>query len=101
MPYAPQRGCAYGNCKKRAMPGSIYCEDHKKDKDRQYNRFERSPDYHKRYGRSWKRIRDRYVQSHPFCEQCLKDGRITFMQKYILLYTFNHLPQVMTLVRPC
>lgn len=26
-----------------------------------------------RYGRAWKRIRDRYVANHPLCEMCLKN----------------------------
>lgn len=25
---------------------------------------------HKRYGRAWKRIRDKYYSSHPVCELC-------------------------------
>lgn len=28
---------------------------------------------HQRYGRAWKRIRDRYVANHPLCEMCLKN----------------------------
>lgn len=44
---------------------------------RQYDRFERRPDVNKKYGRAWKRIRDKYVSLHPLCEQCLKEGRLT------------------------
>ena len=43
---------------------------------RQYDRYERSPDFHKKYGRAWKRIRDSYAAEHPLCEQCLKEGRV-------------------------
>lgn len=25
-----------------------------------------------KYGRSWKRIRDRYIKQHPICEMCLE-----------------------------
>ena len=28
----------------------------------------------RRYGRAWKRIRDSYVKSHPFCELCYEKG---------------------------
>ena len=35
----------------------------------------RSPVSKKRYGRTWKKIRDAYVASHPLCELCLKHGR--------------------------
>lgn len=42
-----------------------------------YNRYARSPDSNKKYGRAWKRIRDRYAAAHPLCERCLKEGRLT------------------------
>ena len=43
----------------------------------QYNKHTRSPDTNKKYGRAWKRIRDRYAAAHPLCEMCLKEGRLT------------------------
>jgi 5-methylcytosine-specific restriction protein A len=49
--------------------------------DRQYNKYERSPDVHRKYGRAWKRIRDRYASEHPLCELCLKEGRLTLMDE--------------------
>ena len=30
----------------------------------------------KRYGRAWKRIRDKYAAEHPFCELCFERGII-------------------------
>jgi 5-methylcytosine-specific restriction protein A len=48
----------------------------KTERDR-YNKYERSPDINKKYGRAWKRIRDRYAAAHPLCEMCLKEGYIT------------------------
>lgn len=24
----------------------------------------------RKYGRAWKRIRDKYIRDHPFCEKC-------------------------------
>lgn len=77
MPYAPRRGCAYGNCKELAVSGSQYCEEHKKLVDQQYNRFTRSTENTKKYGRAWKWIRDRYAREHPLCEMCLAEGRLT------------------------
>ena len=52
--------------------------------DRQYNKYERSPDVHRKYGRARKRIRrirDRYASEHPLCELCLKEGRLTLMDE--------------------
>ena len=36
----------------------------------------RAADVRRKYGRAWKRIRDSYVQQHPLCEVCQKDGRL-------------------------
>lgn len=30
-----------------------------------------------KYGRAWKRIRDKYIKSHPYCEECWKTGKET------------------------
>ncbi len=45
--------------------------------DKQYNRYERDPEVTRKYGRAWKRIRDRYAKVHPLCEHCLEEGRLT------------------------
>jgi len=42
-----------------------------------YNHFQREPETNKRYGRAWKRIRDRYIKAHPLCEECQKQGKLT------------------------
>ena len=39
-----------------------------------YEKYGRSPEAKRRYGRAWKRIRDRYASRHPLCEQCLEKG---------------------------
>ena len=36
---------------------------------------------HKKYGRSWKRIRNRYIKEHPFCEECFKDGKMVLAEE--------------------
>ena len=75
MPHKPKQGCAYPNCPK--LTNGRYCEEHQRLIANQYNRFTRAVDVNKKYGRAWKKIRDRYVQAHPLCEQCLKQGRTT------------------------
>ena len=77
MPRRPRRGCAWNGCPKLAAEGSQYCEEHRTEAARQYNRYERSPEVKKKYGRAWQRIRSRYARSHPLCEQCFKEGRLT------------------------
>ena len=58
-----------------------YCEQHQKLMDKYYDTYQRSPVVKKRYGRAWKRIRDRYAAEHPLCEMCLKEGRLTPVQE--------------------
>ena len=81
MPKSPVRGCAYGRYSKRAVPGSQYCEEHKKIMDRQYNQYTREEGVKKKYGTSWKKARDRHAAKYPYCEQCYREGRITMMDE--------------------
>lgn len=75
MPYKPKRPCAYPGCG-RLADSEQYCAEHKKVVTKHYNQYQRDPASNKRYGRSWKRIRDRYIKAHPLCEECDKNGRI-------------------------
>jgi len=75
MPYKPKRPCAYPGCGLLADSGE-YCAEHKRVITKRYNQYQRDPASNKRYGRSWKRIRDRYIKAHPLCEECERNGRI-------------------------
>ena len=75
MPRRPQRPCSYPGCPN--LCDGQYCDKHKTEARRKYDKYERPADINKKYGRAWKRIRDRYVKEHPLCEMCLKDGRLT------------------------
>ena len=70
MPSRPKRPCSYPGCPK--LIDGQYCEDHAAVARRQYNKYQRAPDINKKYGRAWKRIRDRHISQHPLCEQCEK-----------------------------
>lgn len=76
MPYKPKRPCAFPGCSRLADNGQ-YCAEHQKEMNKQYNKFERDPESNKRYGRAWKRIRDRYIEAHPLCEECKRNGILT------------------------
>lgn len=73
MPRKPKRPCSYPGCPN--LTDGRYCEKHQKIIAKRYEKYERSPVSKKRYGRTWKKIRDAYVASHPLCELCLKHGR--------------------------
>ncbi len=75
MPYKPKRPCSYPNCPK--LTDGMYCEIHKSLVNKHYNKYQRDPESNKRYGRAWKRIRDRYIKAHPLCEECEKEERLT------------------------
>ena len=75
MPRKPKHPCAYPGCPN--LTDGRYCEEHQREENRRYERYGRDKDTKRRYGRAWKRIRDRYITAHPLCEECLKEGRYT------------------------
>lgn len=78
VPRKPKKPCAYSGCPN--LTDDKYCDEHKHlglQDNIDYNRYRRDPDSNKRYGRAWKRIRDRYVSTHPLCERCKAEGRLT------------------------
>lgn len=75
MPHKPKKPCAFPGCPN--LTGETYCDKHKSQATNSYNKYQRSPDHNKKYGRGWQRIRARYVKAHPLCERCLAEGRLT------------------------
>ena len=75
MPKRPKRPCSYPGCPK--LTDGRFCEEHAKQEAKRYEKYDRDPAVRHRYGRAWKRIRDRYVQEHPLCEKCLEHGKLT------------------------
>jgi 5-methylcytosine-specific restriction protein A len=79
MPYKPKKPCAQPGCPK--LTSARFCPAHAKRDAREYEQYRRDTDTRRRYGRAWKRIRDRYIAAHPLCEQCDAAGRITPAQE--------------------
>ena len=75
MPRRPKRPCRYPACSK--LTDGVYCEEHQRLMNTQYNHFSRGYNSNERYGRVWRKIRDRYIAAHPLCEMCLANGRYT------------------------
>lgn len=75
VPRKPKRPCRYPGCSR--LTDGQYCEEHRREENTRYNKYERDPESNRRYGRAWKRVRDRYISGHPLCEECLKQNRIT------------------------
>lgn len=74
MPRKPKHPCGYPGCPN--LTEKQYCEEHASVINKRYERYSRDPQTKKRYGRCWKRIRDSYVKTHPFCERCFERGVI-------------------------
>ena len=68
MPKMPKRPCGFPGCPN--LTDGRFCEEHAKQENRRYERYQRDPATKRRYGRAWQRIRDRYAAAHPFCEEC-------------------------------
>jgi len=79
LPYRPKKPCNHPGCP--ALTDKQFCPSHAKQDARDYNRYRRDPETNKRYGRAWRRIRDRYIAAHPLCEQCQQTGRLTPAQE--------------------
>ncbi len=82
VPRKPKKPCAYSGCPN--LTDDKYCDEHSYlngQEDKYYNKYQRDKDSNKRYGRAWKRIRDRYVSTHPLCEHCKAEGRIVPVQE--------------------
>ena len=104
MPRSPKKPCRWPGCPR--LTDRQYCPEHEKAARQQYDRFERSPDINKTYGRAWKRIRDRYAAEHPLCELCLKDGRLTPVEEVHHILPISHggthdRSNLMSLCRSC
>lgn len=72
MPRKPLRPCSQAGCPN--LTDKQYCDKHAANARKQYDKYQRSPNVNKTYGRAWKRIRDNYVKEHPLCELCEKKG---------------------------
>lgn len=74
MPRKPKRPCSFPGCPN--LTEGRFCEEHQKQENRRYEKYDRDPAVRRRYGREWKHIRDRYASRHPFCEECQRKGRL-------------------------
>lgn len=76
IPWKAKKSYSYQGCPELIEEDS-YCKKHQRDVNRYYEKYKRDPLTKKRYGSKWRKIRNRYINDNPLCEQCLKDGRFT------------------------
>lgn len=75
MPKKPKRPCSSPGCPE--LTDGRFCPEHAKKEASRYEKYQRDPETRKRYGRAWKRIRDRYIAVHPLCEECKRQEKLT------------------------
>lgn len=75
MPRKPRRPCSFPGCPN--LTDNRFCEEHEKQENKRYEKYDRDPAVRRRYGRAWKRIRDSYISQHPLCEECERNGKLT------------------------
>ena len=104
MPKMPKRSCGFPGCPN--LTDGRFCEEHAKQENRRYERYQRDPATKRRYGRAWQRIRDRYAAAHPFCEECYKRGVLTPTEEIHHIKPLAHggthaEDNLMALCKPC
>ena len=70
MPYKPNVPCKHPGCSALVPSGQKYC-----DKHRSLHPEENRSASDRGYGRAWQKARKAYLQKHPLCVECLKEGR--------------------------
>ncbi|RKI71784.1 HNH endonuclease [bacterium 1xD42-67] len=104
MPKQPRRPCGFPGCPN--LTDGRFCEEHAKQENRRYERYQRDPATKRRYGRAWQLIRDRYAAAHPFCEECYKRGVLTPTEEIHHIVPLSHggthaEDNLMALCKPC
>mgnify|MGYP004656662155 CR=1 FL=1 len=83
MPSAFKRPCKQPGCRKYAIPGKGYCEEHLKQHEEYVATIKAQRDKYRGtrtergYSNVWSRASKRYLCEHPLCVECLRQGITT------------------------
>ena len=66
IPYKPKHPCSFPRCPELAQAGEQYCDRHKKQEQKQYDK-QRGTAAQRGYGSRWKKYRRWYLQRYPLC----------------------------------
>ena len=80
MPYKPKVPCSHPGCGVLVPSGHKYCDEHRSSHPEE-NRSSGS----RGYGSRWQKARKTYLQTHPLCVECMKEG------KYIKATDVDHI----------
>lgn len=106
MPRKAKRPCRYKGCPELTESASGYCEKHEKLIESQYNKYGRTPEAKRRYGRQWQKTRAAFLAINPLCEMCKRQGRYTLAQevhhiKAVVDGGTNEFENLMALCKSC
>lgn len=106
MPNKAKHPCRYRSCPRLVDSDSGYCDKHQKLIQQQYNQFGRSDEAKKRYGRRWRKLRALFLQAHPLCELCQREGRYVEATEVhhirpLSMGGTNDFGNLMALCKPC
>jgi len=73
MPYRPKTPCRYPGCPELVEAGQRFCDKHKREVNRQYDK-KRGTAVQRGYDARWRRIRKMVLAEEPLCRECLKHG---------------------------
>ena len=75
MPYKPKTPCCYPNCPE--LTHERYCEKHRVQAAREYNRYARDGESKRFYNSpAWRRISAEQLKREPLCVECMRAGRV-------------------------
>lgn len=77
MPRKPSRPCRYPGCPNFCESGAVYCPEHMKDNSVNLREKWRGSAASRGYDSRWRRARRAFLQAHPLCAECLRNGRYT------------------------
>jgi len=80
MTQRPLKPCNAWGCAELVTAGQQYCEKHRKQKDREYERKRRSS-VERGYDKAWQKARAMKASQDPLCERCLKRGIVKPMNE--------------------
>ena len=70
MPSRPKTPCKHPGCAALVPSGQKYCDRHKA-----MHPEEVRPAASRGYGAAWRKARNAFLQAHPLCVECMKEGR--------------------------
>ena len=75
MPWKPKKACKHPGCPN--LSDQTYCEAHRAEPSRRYNRSDRDMELQRFYNSTaWKNLRRLKLQRNPVCEICFAGGRM-------------------------